>query len=86
MLIIILYYSISVPQKSLDQIAVYTVAWFDALIWIKHKTREEAVQKAREYVDKMREKYQYSLPPLSDYEPVLSKLYCIHHGECETSE
>jgi len=26
------------------------------------------VQKAREYVDKMREKYQYSLPPLSDYE------------------
>ena len=62
------------------------VAWFDALIWIKHKTREEAVQKAREFVDKMREKYQYSLPPLSDYEPVPSKLYCTHHGECNTCE
>ncbi|CAG8664737.1 6578_t:CDS:2 [Paraglomus brasilianum] len=31
------------------------------------------------------EKCQYSLPPLSDYEAVPSKLYCTYHGECETS-
>ncbi|CAG8573098.1 4680_t:CDS:2 [Paraglomus occultum] len=30
------------------------VAWFDGLIWIRCRAREEAVQKAREYVDEMR--------------------------------
>ncbi|RGB22566.1 hypothetical protein C1646_677744 [Rhizophagus diaphanus] len=70
------------PNKSQWNLYLHidSVAWFDALI--NKCTDDERLNKARSYVDNVRNSYNPPRAETSDYEPVLAKQYCPYHTEC----
>ncbi|GBB90250.1 hypothetical protein RclHR1_17130002 [Rhizophagus clarus] len=62
------------------------VAWFDALMSRENETKGSVIKKAREYVNNVREAFYPSRPENFLYDPILSKSYCNHHGECGRCE
>ncbi|CAG8746214.1 12120_t:CDS:2, partial [Gigaspora margarita] len=58
------------------------VAWYDALNLLPNETSRSVLEKAQKYVDSVRDAYKPLHSEKSIYKPVLSKPYCIRHGEC----
>ncbi|CAG8617030.1 3469_t:CDS:2 [Funneliformis mosseae] len=76
------------PEEGLWKLYLHLdpVAWFDALMSRPNETRGSVIKKARECVNNVRETYYPSRPENFIYDPILSKSYCNHHGECVRCE